>query len=52
MKFHLEINEHVKNIYKSVKVETSDNVKTEQENNKLAMQLVKLILTKNIILII
>ena len=39
-------------INKSVKLETSDNFKTEQEINKLDIQLIKLILTKNIILII
>ena len=36
-----KINEHVNYINKSVKRETSDNVRTGQEINKLAIQLFK-----------
>jgi len=35
-----EINEHTNHLTKAIKVETSDNVKTEEEINKLATQLI------------
>ena len=43
-----EINEHTNHLNKSIKVETSDNVKTEEEINKLAIQLINFNLNQSL----
>ena len=43
-----EIKEHENHIIKTIKVESSDNIETEQDINKLAVQLINLNITQGL----